>query len=187
MNVRRLTSARSRWIVAVLLISTAAAPSLAESTIWHVKAIHPDGHLLRIKAVDAEGELHDVKAIEQSGNRYLLDVKAFVNGEVLAVKVLHADDWFGPVKAVRGDGTFLDIKALTDDDQQLDVKAVSRTGNVLDIKAIGDEHQFYGVKAVSPSGRVYDIKGLKMSDQDVEFEIGRTPIRAHVKALPQVP
>ena len=88
-----------------------------EAQVWHIKAIDPSGHLLNVKAIDADGGIHDVKAIEQTGNRYILDVKAFVGGEILAVKVLGSDDWFGPVKAVRPDGSYLDIKAITADDQ----------------------------------------------------------------------
>jgi hypothetical protein len=177
--------AGSYAMLTALLAWLVSTPSWGQSTIWHVKAVHPDGHLLRVKAIDDEGGIHDVKAIEQAGNAYLLDVKALVGGEVLSVKVLQSDDWFGPVKAIRADGSYLDIKALTEEGQRLDVKAVSRAGHVLDIKAISDDHQFFGVKAVSPAGRVYDIKGLKMNDDDVEMHLGETPIRAHVKALPQ--
>jgi hypothetical protein len=45
----------------------------------------------------------------------------------------------------------------------------------------------YGVKAVSRSGHVYDIKGVKMSDEDVEMTYEGVEVKAHVKALPQVP
>jgi hypothetical protein len=172
---------------ALLLLASATAVLGDEARIWHIKAVHPSGQLLNVKAIDGEGRIHDVKAIQQVGNRYILDIKAFVDGEVLAVKVLAEDDWFGPVKAVRPDGDYLNIKAITADDRQLDVKAVSRAGHVLDIKAIDDEHQFYGIKAISPEGHVYDVKGIKMSDEPVEMQMGETGIRAHVKALPQVP
>jgi hypothetical protein len=67
------------------------------------------------------------------------------------------------------------------------VKAVSRSGHVLDIKAIASERQFYGIKAVSPEGHVYDVKGVKMLNDPVEMTIGEVEVRAHVKALPQVP
>ena len=55
----------------------------------------PPEQLLSVKAIDADGGIHDVKAIQQTGNRYILDIKAFVGGEVLAVKVLHEGDWLG--------------------------------------------------------------------------------------------
>ena len=172
---------------AIGILAVTARAGADEAQVWHIKAIDPSGHLLSVKAIDADGGIHDVKAVEQSGNRYILDVKAFVDGDVLAVKVLRSDDWFGPVKAVRPDGTFLDIKAITADEQHLDVKAVSRAGHILDIKAIDGDRQFFGIKAVSPAGHVYDVKGIKMLEDDVELEIGDTPIRAHVKALPQIP
>ena len=129
--------------------------------------------------------MYDVKAIQQSGNTYLLDVKAFVDGNVLPVKVLDKSDWFGPVKAIDAEGNILDIKAVTPDDEKLDVKAVSRAGQILDIKAIGEGHQFFGIKAVSPDGHVYDVKGVKMSDELIEGEVNGISVRAHIKALPQ--
>jgi hypothetical protein len=173
--------------LSVMALGLSAAASAETAQTWHIKAVHPEGQLLRVKAIDAEGGIHDVKAVQQAGNPYILDIKAFVGSDVLAVKVLAQDDWFGPVKAVHPDGSFLDVKALTEDDQRLDVKAVSRAGHVLDIKAIDSQHQFYGVKAVSPQGHVYDVKGIKMMDGPVEMQMGQTAIRAHVKALPQVP
>jgi hypothetical protein len=180
----------TRSIASILALLAAAFMSDAAARaaeIWHIKAIHPEGRLLDVKALDAEGGIHDVKAIAQTGDRHLLDVKAFVAGKVLPVKILAGEDWFGPVKAVREDGTILDVKALTPDDQRLDVKAVSRAGHILDIKAIGPNQQFYGIKAISPDGQVYDVKGIKMFADGMEMEIGGTEIRAHVKALPQVP
>jgi hypothetical protein len=186
--MHRNTTPRTVALIAITLAAFAVSAARAgDAKVWHIKAIHPAGHLLDVKAIDADGGVFDVKAIEQTGNRYVLDIKAFVAGEVLGVKVLASDDWFGPVKAVRADGSYLDIKALTADDQRLDVKAVSRTGHVLDIKAIGEGQQFWGIKAVSPDGHVYDVKGLKMLNDDVELQLGPTPIRAHVKALPQLP
>ncbi len=181
-----LPSALRLILVCSWFVCSFASAAIAESQVWHIKAVHPDGELLRVKAIDEEGNLHDIKAIEQSGNAYVLDIKAFVNGAVWSVKVLDESDWFGPVKAIGPEGQILAIKALTADDQRLDVKAVSRAGQILDIKAIGGEHQFYGIKAVAPNGRVYDVKGLKMSDEAVEGEVHGVSIRAHIKALPQV-
>ena len=167
-------------------VSAGRVASAEGAKVWHIKAVHPEGRLLDVKAIDGDGGIHDVKAIEQAGNRHILDIKAFVDGEVFAVKVLARDDWFGPVKAIDASGKVLDIKALTPENDRLDVKAVSRAGHILDIKAIGFDGQFYGVKALSPEGHVYDVKGVKMSDDPVEMEIGELSVRAHVKALPQV-
>lgn len=168
-------------------VVTTSAVQAANAQIWHVKAIDSDGTLLDVKAIDGAGQIHNVKAIQQSGNRHVLDIKAFVDGEVLPVKVLQSDQWPGPVKAIASDGTILDIKALTPEGDHLDVKAVSQSGSILDIKAISPEGRFLGIKAISPDGHVYDIKGMKMLDEPVEQTIGGVEVRAHIKALPQVP
>jgi hypothetical protein len=186
----RVTSTPASWLGLVLGgCLWAASFGVAwgqESQVWHVKAVHPDGYLLKVKAIGPNDEQYDVKAIRQSGNRHLLDVKAFVEDQVLPVKVLAQDDWFGPVKAIGPDGMIFAIKALTESGEKLDVKAVSRAGSVLDIKAIGPNRHFFGVKAISPEGHVYDIKGLKMVDDPVEMAIGDVEIRAHIKGVPQV-
>lgn len=158
----------------------------SDAQIWHIKAVHPAGKLLDVKVVDQDGGIHDVKAVQQSGNHHILDIKAFVNGSVLPVKVLVSDDWLGPVKAIGEDGTIFDVKALANDDLKLDVKAVSRAGHVLDIKAVGDQHQFYGIKAISTDGHLYDVKGISLSEDGVEEQVNGVDVRAHVKALPQV-
>jgi hypothetical protein len=180
----------SRLILIVLSIMAVIPPgpsAAIAAEVWHIKALHPEGRLLDVKALDENGGVHDVKAIAQTGDRHILDIKAFVDGKVLPVKVLAGEDWFGPVKAVREDGSILDVKALTPNEERLDVKAVSRAGHILDIKAIGPSQQLFGIKAFSPAGQVYDVKGVKMFEDRVEMEIGGTEIRAHVKALPQVP
>ena len=65
-----------------------------EEVIWHVKAFHPDGKLLDVKAIDADGHTYDVKSIQNSDQTSILDVKAFVNGRVLPIKMLVSDAEF---------------------------------------------------------------------------------------------
>lgn len=154
--------------------------------IWNVKCVQPDGRVLGIKAVDKSGTLHDVKARLANGDVTILDIKALINGQEVAVKVLVSDDKLSPVKAVAKDGTIYDIKAITADGSTLDVKAVRRLGNVYDIKALAADGKEMGVKAISPHGLFYDVKGIKLLADDKEMELGGVAVRAHVKALPQV-
>lgn len=154
--------------------------------IWNVKCVQPDGHVLGIKAVDKSGTLHDVKAYPANGDVTILDIKALINGQEVAVKVLVSDDKLSPVKAVAKDGTIYDIKAITADGSKLDVKAVRRLGNIYDIKAMAADGKEMGVKAISPHGLFYDMKGIKLLADDQEMTIAGVAVRAHVKALPQV-
>jgi hypothetical protein len=140
-----------------------------------------------VKAIDAAGEIYDVKAIQDAGNDHIFDVKAFIGGKPVPVKVLASEDRFAPVKAIGEDGTIYDIKALTPEGDKLDVKGVSRSGSLFHIKAVGPHEQFYGVKAISRSGHVYDVKGIKTSDETVEATVHGVEVQAHIKALPQVP
>lgn len=171
------------------MLAAMSSPRLVSgegAEIWHIKAVHPEGELLPIKALGKNGEIYDVKAIAESGNRHMLSIKAFIEGKAQPLKVLASDDFYGPVKAIDAEGTIYDVKALTADGEKLDVKAVSRSGSILDIKAIGPQQRYFGVKAISPAGHVYDVKGVKMLDDPIEQEVNGVPIRAHVKALPQV-
>ena len=154
--------------------------------IWYVKCVQPDGHVLGIKAVDKSGGLHDVKALLSNGDATILDIKAFVNGKEVAVKVLVGADKLSPVKGVAKDGTVYDIKAIAADGTKLDVKGVSRSGNVYNIKAIAANGDLLAIKAISPHGLFYDVKGVKFSADDKEMDLNGVAVRAHVKALPQV-
>lgn len=98
-------------LVSLLFIVSASMPCTAAETIWHIKAVHPEGRLLDVKALDADGQLYDVKAIEIDGNRHIMDIKAIKNGERLPVKVIVSDDKYARVKAIASDGTILDVKA----------------------------------------------------------------------------
>lgn len=159
---------------------------VGDNFIWHIKAIHPAGHLLDIKAIDKEGKVHDVKAIRDSNQRSLLDIKAFV-GETdqLSIKVLVSDDKYAPVNAIAEDGTLYDIKAFTADGKKLDVKGVKRCGNIIHIVAICQDGSFFGIKAISPKGEMNDVKGVKMFNKELEGTLHGVKIYAHIKALPQ--
>ncbi|MCB0782504.1 MAG: hypothetical protein KDC03_23695, partial [Flavobacteriales bacterium] len=153
--------------------------------IWHVKAIGTDGHFLDLKVRDPDGTLHSVKALYEDGNDQLMDVKAFVNGQRLDVKVLESNDELLPVKAIGADGQVHDIKALMADGTVLDVKAVARDGAILHIKAIAPDGKQLGVKAIGPGGQLRDVKGLKFRE-GTELTLHGVPVLAHIKALPQV-
>ena len=173
-------------LVATSVFGVASARAAGDDTIWHIKAVHPEGRLLDVKAIDKQGKIFDVKAFEEDGNRHLLDIKAIVGGKRVPVKVLVSEDKLEPVKAIVDDGTILDIKALTPDGKRLDVKGVKRSGKIIHIKAMGPDGQSYGVKAISPRGHLYDVKGIKMMEDRVETRIHGVDVAAHIKALPQV-
>jgi hypothetical protein len=157
----------------------------SEDIIWHIKAFHPDGKLLDVKAIDAKGNKHDVKAIQNSDQTSLMDVKAFVNGKILPVKVLVSEDKFMPVKAIDEDGTILDVKAIREDGKILDVKGVSQSGNVIHINAINTDGAFYNIEAISPKGWINDIKGIKMMKTHLEMTINGVDVYAHIKSIPK--
>lgn len=163
----------------------AVSPAEKTETIWHIKAIHPQGWFLDVKALDENGHLYDVKAIQDSDQRQLLDIKALIAGHKTPVKILVSRDTYAPVKAIGKDGKIYDIKALTPGGDRLDVKGVSRAGNIIDIKAISPEGSFYGIKAISPEGQLNDVKGVKMFRTDLEATINGVEVHAHIKALPQ--
>ena len=154
--------------------------------IWHIKAIHPEGHTLDVKALDADGNIFDIKAIQDAGQWQLMDVKALMEGKKAPVKILVSDDAYAPVKALGDDGTIYDIKALTPEGERLDVKGVKRSGNITHIKAINTAGDFYGIKAISPDGMLNDVKGVKMLETEQEATINGVKVHAHIKALPQL-
>ncbi|MCK5400934.1 MAG: hypothetical protein KAJ28_04805 [Flavobacteriaceae bacterium] len=156
-----------------------------DEIIWHIKAIHPDGKLLDVKAIGKDGTIYDVKAIQDSDDNNDLDIKAFVKGKRLPVKVLVSEDKYMPVKAIDADGTIIDVKALTADGQKLDVKGVSKTGNIINIKAINKKGEFYGIKAIAPKGWLNDVKGVKTSKDPVEAIINGVEVYAHIKGVTQ--
>jgi len=164
--------------------SSAIEQDTLNDVIWQIKAYHPQGKLLDVKAIDKEGNIFDVKAIQHSNQTSLLDVKAFVNGKLLPVKILISEDKYMPVKAIDTDGTIIDIMALTDDGKKLDVKGVSQSGNIINIRAINSDGSFYNIQAISPKGWINDIEGVKMFKTPVEATINGVDIFAHVKSIP---
>lgn len=156
-----------------------------EDFIWNVKAIGTDGHFVPVKALDKNGGVHDVKAFMENGDRWIMDIKAIIDGKKVPVKMLVSDDAFIPVKAIGADGTIYDIKGLAPDGRKLDVKGTLQEGNVVHLKAIDGDRQL-GVKAISDNGAQYDVKGLKFSSDRAEVQVHGVAVRAHVKALPPV-
>lgn len=156
-----------------------------EDFIWNIKAIAADGRFLPVKALDKNGGVHDVKAFMENGDRWIMDVKAIIDGKKVSVRMLANDDALIPVKAIAPDGTIYDVKALAPDGRKLDVKGTVQAGNVIHLKAIDGDVQL-GVKAISPHGTQYNVKGIKFSSGKQETSEGGAAIRAYVKALPPV-
>lgn len=156
-----------------------------ERIIWNIKAVTADGKNLDVKAFDAEGNTFDVKATQDSKQHSFMNIKAFVEGAELPVKIMQSTDEYAPVKAIGRNGTIYDIKALTEDNVKLDVKGISRSGNIIHVKAINENGEFYGVKAFAPDGKLNEVKGIKIFERKVEMKIQGNPVYAHLKAIQQ--
>lgn len=154
--------------------------------IWHVKAFKPEMKYLKIKAIDKKGKMYDVKAIQNSEQTSFLDVKAFVKGKRLPVKMLVGEEKYHPVKAIDEEGNILDIKAITEGGIVLPVKGVSKSGNIVHIRAIDEGIIFYNVVAVSPDGTTNAVKGIKLKPGNIETTIHGIDVFAHIKSIPQV-
>lgn len=156
-----------------------------EQTIWNIKAVTADGKNLDVKAFDAEGNKFDVKATQDSEQHSFMNIKAFVEGAELPVKIMESSDEYAPIKAIGTNGTIYDIKALTKDNVKLDVKGISSSGNIINVKAINENGEFYGVKAFAPDGKLNQVKGIKIFDRKVEMKVQGHPVYAHLKAINQ--
>lgn len=154
--------------------------------IWHVKAFKPEMQYLKIKAIDKKGKMYDIKAIQNSEQRSFLDVKAFVKGKRLPVKMLVGEEKYHPVKAIDEEGNILDIKAITDEGIILPVKGVSKSGNIVHIRAIYEDMIFYNVVAISPDGITNAVKGIKLRPGNIETTIHGIEVFAHIKSIPQI-
>ncbi len=154
-----------------------------ENIIWNIKAVTLEGKNIDIKAIDSEGNRFDVKAIQDSDQYSFMNIKAFVNGSELPIKVLLSEDEYAPIKAIDKDGKLYDIKAISAEGTILDVKGVSRSGTIIHIKAINENGEFYGVKAFSPDGKLNDVKGIKIFDREKEMTIRGNAVYGHVKAI----
>ncbi|MCF7569201.1 hypothetical protein L3X37_12630 [Sabulilitoribacter arenilitoris] len=153
--------------------------------IWNIKAVTPEGKNLNVKAFDADGNKFDVKAIQDSKQHSFINIKAFVDGYALPVKILDSKDEYSPIVAIGTDGKIYNIKAITETDAKLDVKGISRSGNLIHVKAIGENENFYGVKAFAPDGKLNDVKGIKIFERKVELTVQGNPVYAHLKAITQ--
>lgn len=153
--------------------------------IWNIKAVTAEGKNLDVKAIDPEGKKFDVKATQDSKQHSFMNIKAFVDGTELPVKILDSEDEFAPVKAIARDGTIYDIKAIDEGEKLLDIKGISRSGNIIHVKAITETGDQYGVKAFAPDGKLNDVKGIKIFERKVELKISGNPVYAHLKAISQ--
>jgi len=158
---------------------------IKKSIKWNIKAITLDGQNLEVKAIDSLGNKFDVKAIQDSDQYSFMNIKAFVNGNELPIKVLTSETQYSDVKAIAGDGTIFDIKAITPEGTVLDIKGVSRSGGIINIKAIHENGDYYGIKAFSPDGKLDDVKGIKIFERAKEMNIRGNEVYAHVKAITQ--
>lgn len=153
--------------------------------IWNVKAVTADGKNLDVKAFDAEGNTFDVKATQDSKQHSFMNIKAFVEGTELPVKIMQSPDEYAPISAIGTDGTIYEIKAITENNATLDVKGVSRSGNIINVKAIDENGEFLAVKAFAPDGKLNQVKGIKIFDREVEMTVRGNPVYAHLKAINQ--
>jgi hypothetical protein len=156
-----------------------------ERIIWNIKAVTADGKNLDVKAFDAEGNTFDVKATQDSEQFSFMNIKAFVEGAELPVKIMDSQDEYAPINAISRKGIIYEIKAITADGTKLDVKGISRSGNIINVKAINENGDFYGVKAFAPDGKLNQVKGIKIFDRKVEMNVQGHPVYAHLKAINQ--
>jgi len=156
-----------------------------ERIIWNIKAVTADGKNLDVKAFDAEGNKFDVKATQDSKQHSFMNIKAFVEGAELPVKIMQSSDEYAPINAIGRNGTIYEIKALTENNVTLDIKGISRSGNIINVKAINENGEFYGVKAFAQDGKLNQVKGIKIFDREVEMKVQGHPVLAHLKAINQ--
>ena len=156
-----------------------------ERIIWNIKAVTADGKNLDVKAIDAEGNKFDVKATQDSEQHSFMNIKAFVEGAELPVKIMQSSDEYKPINAIGIDGTIYEIKAITEDNVTLDVKGISRSGNIIHVKAINENGEFLGVKAFAPDGKLNQVKGIKIFEREIELRVQGNPVYAHLKAINQ--
>lgn len=154
--------------------------------IWHVKAIDPNGNTMSVKAFDEKGARFDVKAIEDAEQSYIMEVRAFVNGKSLPVKVLVSEDEYKPIAGIDDNGKTYVLRAITAEGKYLPVKGVRKSGYIIHVKAVAEDGSFYSVKALSSAGKLRDVKGVKMYDKQLELTLNGVPVHAHVVALPQI-
>jgi hypothetical protein len=168
------------------LVLIAQLESGADGIIWHVKAIHPRGNTMDVKAFNEKGEKFDVKAIEDSDQSYIMEVRTFVEGNGIPVKVLVSEEEFKPLAGIDKNGNTYVLRAITREGKFLPVQGVRKSGYIIHVKAVAEDGSLYGVKALSTSGKLRDVKGVKMYDKQLEVTLYGIPVHAHVVALPQI-
>ncbi len=158
----------------------------SEGVIWHIKAIHPEGKTLDVKAFDENGTRFDVKAIEDVDQSYVMEVRTFVEGKGIPVKVLVSEEEYKPLAGIDDAGKTYVLNAITEDGRYLPVQGVRKSGYIIHVKAVNEDGSFYGVKALSTRGKLRDVKGMKMYDKQLEVTLNGVAVHAHVVALPQI-
>ena len=180
-----------RWIWTLIFFGVCALVNAQEELekneiIWHVTAIHPNGNTMDVKAFNEKGDRFDVKALEDVEQSYIMEVRTFVNGKGVPVKVLVSEDEYKPLAGIDDDGKTYVLKAITPEGKYLPVKGVRKSGYIVHVKAVSEDGSFYGVKALSTAGKLRDVKGVKMYDKQLEVTLNGIPVHAHVVALPQI-
>jgi hypothetical protein len=170
----------------VLSFCSGALLSHADEEMWQIKALTQEGSTLDIKAFDKKGNAFEIKAIEEDGNTWLMDIKAFVDGKRVPVKILVSDEKNMPVKAIGEGGEIMDVKAIAPNGDKLDVKGVGSMGSIIHIKVLVPGGEQYSVKSISKQGDVDDGKGVRIlaPGEKAEMEIDGVAVYAHIKSLP---
>ena len=186
-----IRSGKTRWnwtliFCAVFSFMNGQEESEGNEIIWHVKAIHPKGNTMDVKAFNENGDRFDVKALEDVEQSYIMEVRTFVNGKGIPVKVLVSEDEYKPLAGIGDDGKTYVLQAITPEGKYLPVKGVRKSGYIVHVKAVSEDGSFYGVKALSTAGKLRDVKGVKMYDKQLEVTLNGIPVHAHVVALPQI-
>jgi len=156
-----------------------------ERITWNINAVTSDGKNLAVKAIDPEGNQFDVQATQDSEQHSFMNIKAFVDGYELPVKIMQSEDEYAPVSAISTTGNIYQIKAITEDNVQFDIKGVSRSGRIINIKAINKNGDFLDIEAIAPDGKINCVNGIKIFDKEVEMKVQGHKVYAHVKALNQ--
>ena len=159
-----------------------------EETVWDIKAMGPAGNL-DIIVLDRKGEERSVNALSAGGSFTMLNVKADVGRDLIAVKLRKGDKGIY-MSALDHFGREYAVKAKAPDGSYLDITGGEVCGKTIDIKVIDADGNDYAVMAISPAGDLYDVRGIKIFDKDREGMIqginGFEFFYAHVKALPPV-
>ncbi len=153
--------------------------------IWNVKAVTLEGKNLPVKAFDTLGNKYDVKAIQDSKQASFMNVKAFLSGSEIPIKIVKNEDGSTPLIAIDYNGNFLAIKAIGDDGSMYPVMGMKRSGNIIHVKAVNDDGSYFAVKAFSPNGELNDVKGVKIFERPIEMNLRGAKVYGHVKAIKQ--